>query len=295
MQSKVSQILKILILGSSGMLGRYLIEHFELSARYEVFTASRTNADYYCNFEELESLQETIQEIKPDIVINSVAVTSLAQCEAQKDYSFIINGDAPIKISAFCLRLGIKFIQVSSDHFFAVDDGIIEHREESDTVILNHYARTKYHAEQGILSNNPHALVIRTAILGQTNSNRSLLDWMMENMLAHQKVHLLFYVMSSCIHCRDFCNLLDQLIQSRVSGLINIGTDEVFSYGQLYLDIAERLSITPIYEPLDNLEDGITRSTNRGLSIQRLKTLLPQKKIPTYQGLLDRVEDEYRI
>lgn len=282
--------MKILILGSTGMLGTYLVKYFDEHLQYQCFAASRSGSTYQCNFKFLDDLFNTIDDINPDVVVNSVAMTSLVECNNNKAEALHVNGLAPIEISRHCKQRKIKYIQISSDHFYSSNDGIRKHTELDKTIILNEYARGKLLAERGIVNNNSEALIIRTAILGRTNQNRSLLDWMLTNIINEQEVSLLFNVFSSAIHCKSLCKLLEELLKVNVSGIYNVGTNSVFSYGTLYLEIANYMGIQPRYKILDFLDDGITRSTNRGLSIKKLKKIIPI--IPSYEDLIAEIIDE---
>ena len=71
---------RILILGSSGILGRNLV--YQLKNNYKVFHNGLKKRKL--NLTNLDSLKKILINSKPDLIINCAAVTNLDICEKEK-------------------------------------------------------------------------------------------------------------------------------------------------------------------------------------------------------------------
>lgn len=284
-------MIKLLVIGSDGMLGSYAVNHFQRIPEFKVIESSKRNEHNLVDFNDTYTIKKVLDVSKPDIVLNCVGLVSLLGCENNPEISETVNNHAPVYLSNLCSQLGIKFIHISTDHFFG-DDGIKKHKESDKVIILNQYAKSKFEAEVGIKQNND-ALIIRAAILGRKVDENSLLDWMFQNLLGHQEASLLFNVLCSAIHCIDFVKIIEKLLNANASGLLNVGTDQVFSYGELYLDIAKKLSIKPYYKKIMKINDSVQRSTNRGLSLKKLKDVY-KIDAPNYTDLIETIILEHK-
>ena len=118
--------MKIIILGSNGMLGKYMLNS-SLFQEEAVIGMSRSS---FPSFDFCDP-NETIKLIKyfnADVVINCVALTSIAACEQNKNLADEVNTITPSLISEFCLKENIFFVHISTDHFYS-GDGRVAHKE----------------------------------------------------------------------------------------------------------------------------------------------------------------------
>ena len=84
-------------------------------------------------------------DLKPDIVINAIALTSVESCEASWKDSYQTNTVAARLIAQACHDARRKFVHISTDH---LSDGRSSFVSEDAAVgLLNNYAKTKYVAE----------------------------------------------------------------------------------------------------------------------------------------------------
>ena len=69
---------KVLVLGSSGMLGHVLTTTLKQDNLYKVFNISRNkkidNKTIFCDVLDLEKLKKIIIELKPDFIVNCIGI-----------------------------------------------------------------------------------------------------------------------------------------------------------------------------------------------------------------------------
>ena len=231
--------MKIVLLGSSGMLGSYIKKSASFSDVDLISISRNTNEDFdFINPNKVISL---INFYNPDVVINCVAITSFAACENDFETALAVNCNTPAKIADYCESMKIKFVHISTDHFFN-NDGKYPHSEEDKVEIVNSYAKSKYLAENKILKKKS-SLVLRTSIIGRTEQGRTFLDWIINAIKNNERVGLFYDAHTSFIHCSQLSMLIYSLIESGASGLLNVGCREVFSKEEFCLKLAAKMNI----------------------------------------------------
>ena len=95
--------MKIIVLGSNGMLGSKLFQYFTNLPKFDVHGVSKsiprkciqenfTQIDFLSN-EYKERLRLLKDNFQPDVVINSSGMTSLALCEKDNAIANFLNGE----------------------------------------------------------------------------------------------------------------------------------------------------------------------------------------------------------
>ena len=89
----------------------------------------------------LKEFNKHLEKERPDILVNTIAVTSIEDCEIYRDKAYQSNVVLPEILSGMCNELDIKFIQISTDMLW---DGSKSYYQESDEPNpLNFYGETK--------------------------------------------------------------------------------------------------------------------------------------------------------
>jgi dTDP-4-dehydrorhamnose reductase len=117
-----------------------------------------------------QQVLKTIEEIKPDVVINAAAYTNVDGCEDMQDLAFKANGHAPGYIAQACANIGAILVHFSTDYVF---DGLKREYAESDTTNpINIYGRSKLMGEQEVIKNTDNYRIIRTSwLFGKNGKN----------------------------------------------------------------------------------------------------------------------------
>lgn len=177
---------KILILGSTGMLGSCLVNYFSLSNTYEVFSADRAltltrdsrfprvldNCYVGIDFLSDKEICTLLENVKPDIVLNCIGRIKQLNVENDPIQTILINSLLPHRLAKLTSRYGFRLIHFSTDCVFSGEKGDYC---ESDTPDPNDfYGLSKLVGEvEGGL-----ALTLRTSIIGHELQNkRGLIEW----------------------------------------------------------------------------------------------------------------------
>lgn len=173
--------MKTIILGSQGMLGKYVNEYL-LCRGIDVFGTTRETFDAYKLFTTGKLINEltTLMCIdEPFFVINCMGITN-KRPDITPEEMYFVNGCFPHIVSRvfnermenFIYAEESGFIHISTDCVFKGDKG--EYTSESYTDSLEHYGISKSIGEQA-----RRCYVLRTSIIGRDKNDRSLLEWVL--------------------------------------------------------------------------------------------------------------------
>lgn len=160
----------IKILGSNGMLGRYVYHHFQYLNNYKVTGITRKEFDV-----EKDSINKLFPLTNcPNVIINCIGVIKPRVDELGVLPSILVNSVFPHVLSNECYNQNIKMIHITTDCVFSGKKGLYTEEDEHD--VTDTYGRTKSLGEPS------NCTVIRTSIIGEeANQKRSLVEWIKSN------------------------------------------------------------------------------------------------------------------
>lgn len=150
--------MKIVVLGSGGMLGSDLVPLWREQS--EVKACSRAA----CDISERNAVKRTLNEEKPDTVLLLAASTDVDRCENDRDYAFRTNAIGAEIVAQECSRLQISMVYIST---IAVFDGEKDspYDEYDLPSPMNTYGLSKYHGELAVRTFCPEHWIVRTSWL----------------------------------------------------------------------------------------------------------------------------------
>ena len=150
--------MKVAVFGAKGFLGNKLIEFF--SKKEQVFGADVTPGYKVEKVDATNKLEieKFLLKIKPDVVVDTVALTSSVACEKNPNFCKKLNYETAKNIFGVCNKINAKMIFISSSYVFDGEKG--EYQETDQPNPQNQYAKMKVLAEQEILKSK-NSLVIR--------------------------------------------------------------------------------------------------------------------------------------
>jgi len=179
--------MKILVIGSSGMLGSQCIEFFSNKSNIELSCTCRKKNNFIKNLEDIYnikvyenvdvldflSVEQVIIKEKPDLVINCAGAIKQKDIGVNAVDAININGLFPHQLASLASKFKFKLILVSTDCVFNGHRGGYMENDPSDCHDI--YGKSKYIGE---IKDNTNVLTIRTSIIGiEYDSHLSLLSW----------------------------------------------------------------------------------------------------------------------
>jgi dTDP-4-dehydrorhamnose reductase len=158
--------MKILLIGKKGLLGQEIVQVFNnpdnagVNAGNEFFAMGHQDFD----ITDKTAVKEILNDIKPNLVINTAAFTYVDECEVKKNFVMEVNGYANGNLADICGKLNAHLLYLSTDYVFdgKKRDG---YKEDDEPSPVNTYGESKLLGEQLIQENTDKFFIIRTSWL----------------------------------------------------------------------------------------------------------------------------------
>jgi dTDP-4-dehydrorhamnose reductase len=286
--------MKIVILGSTGMLGQALTKE-AFKHQFQITGIARKNADICCDITNDQALTKVIELIEPHIIINAAAIVNIKTCEEQPSLAYLVNARPVAILAEIARQKNIYLVQISTDHYYTGDMNY-QHNEMDAIRLPNEYARTKYVAEYFAL-NSSMPLVIRTNIVGFRGevNNPTFLEWVLDSLTNRTPMTLFNDFFTSSIDVTSFAKILFNLLDKKCLGVLNVASREVFSKRAFIEAIADDLGVNLLHTKVGSVLDlnGIPRAESLGLDVSKVEQILGYK-MPTMLQVINELIAVYK-
>jgi dTDP-4-dehydrorhamnose reductase len=155
--------MKVAVIGADGQLGTDVVRAFSDNGDT---VSPLTHADI--ELSSIDSVSNRLQELRPELVVNTAAMHHVDNCEREPEKTFAVNGIGARNLAAVSRDVGAVLMHVSTDYVF--DGAKLTPYEEQDAPRpLNVYGNTKLAGEYFVRSTTEKHFVLRTsAIYGKS-------------------------------------------------------------------------------------------------------------------------------
>jgi dTDP-4-dehydrorhamnose reductase len=148
--------MRILITGKNGQVGTELSRLYH--SRQDVVPTGRDE----CDLSSEQSIRDTVQRVKPAVILNAGAYTAVDQAEKEPGLCFAINAQAPRILAEEAARLDALLIHYSTDYVFNGEKAA-PYLETDPISPVNVYGESKAAGEAAIAEVATRFLVLRTS------------------------------------------------------------------------------------------------------------------------------------
>lgn len=239
-------MLKVLILGATGMLGHVLLRDLAASEEYDVHATARhieplrgalpasllDRVVSGIDADDRDAVRAVLDTVGPDVVINAIGVIKQDPRVQDTARTIAINALFPHVLAAECRRIGARFVQVSTDCVFSGKEG--SYTEETQPDARDFYGLSKQLGEVPA-----PALVLRTSIIGhELSGHRSLLDWFLSSTGTVRGFTRAIY---TGVTTTEFAKLLGTVVLRRpeLTGLLHVAAEPISKHDLLSLVAGE--------------------------------------------------------
>jgi len=179
--------MKILITGSNGLLGQKLLHKLRQDSSVQLIATSKgknrvSEKNGYTYFDlditNNDAVAKLIASEKPQVVINTAAMTNVDLCEAEKDNCDALNVSAVQFLADACVKIDAHLIHISTDFIFDGEDG--PYKEEDEPNPLSYYGLSKLKSEHLLQAHSVKWTILRTIIVfgvGENLSKGNIVLW----------------------------------------------------------------------------------------------------------------------
>jgi dTDP-4-dehydrorhamnose reductase len=294
---------KILVTGSSGLIGRYLLTQIQEDPANDIYVIVHESMPKFGKNIQLDLSQtgnvfKKLTEIGPDIIINLAALTNVDICEIQPDLAMRLNRDLVTAISEYIHDNNNNpyFLHVSTDYVFDGAEG--NYKEDSKTNPVNLYGLTKLQGENEIISRliEGNWCIARTSTpFGVHPRKQSFPIFLLEKLRKGQSVKVVTDQYTSPTYAIDLAKMLKEIIDRRIKGLIHTsGTSRLSRYEQA-LKITREFALNE--ELILKVRSGdmnwkAQRPNDSSLDVNKACKLLLQNKPKSFDDALRRFAKE---
>lgn len=233
---------KIFVTGGSGFLGANLVvalrKAHDVSFSWHRSLLRIPGAEgVRLELDSKAAIAETLSRLKPEAVIHCAAATDVDFCEEHPQEAQQINTAATRTLAEAAKKIKAHLLFISTE---AVYEGTKGNYSESDSVApINHYARTKWEAEEAIREIGGDWFIARTGFEGWRLNEKSklgFLEWLIQKFEVGKPFTVFRDRLFTPISVYTFSAVLKEVVEKRITGLFNAEGSEKISY----LDFARR-------------------------------------------------------
>ncbi len=152
--------MNILLFGKTGQVGWELQRAL---APLGTVTAVDVKSTTYCgDFSNPEGVAETVRRVRPDVIVNAAAHTSVDKAESEREFAELLNATSVKAIAVEAEKLGAWLIHYSTDYVFP-GTGETPWLETDAVAPLNVYGETKLAGEKAVQEHCTKHLIFRTS------------------------------------------------------------------------------------------------------------------------------------
>ncbi len=179
-------------------------------------------------------VDEVIDQVKPDVIIHTAALTKVDYCEQHRELCFRLNVKAVDLIAQAALRNDCLLIHLSTDFIFSGKKRLLT--EEAAPGPVNYYGQTKLEAEQRIIESGVRHAIVRTAIVYGVVphlSRSNIILWVKESLKRGKTIHVVDDQYRTPTLAEDLAMGCFLIAQQRAQGVFNITGEELLTPYQM--------------------------------------------------------------
>lgn len=238
--------MKILIIGSEGMLGHDLVDI--LSIENEISTTTIHTLD----ITDINKTIETVKKKNPDVVVHAAAFTDVDGSESNPDLAYKVNALGTRNVAVACREAGIALVYISTDYVFDGTRGS-SYYEYDQTNPLSVYGKTKHLGETYVRDILNKFYIIRTSWLyGFHGPN--FVTTMLNLAETMKTISVVNDQIGSPTYTVDLAKSIAELIKKPRYGIYHITNSEHCSWYDYALDIFDIAGVEIEVKPVSTEE-----------------------------------------
>jgi dTDP-4-dehydrorhamnose reductase len=241
--------MKILITGSNGLLGQKLLHKLRQDSSVELIATSKgenrvseRNGYSYFNVDitDESTVVQIIAAQKPEVVINTAAMTNVDLCEDEKKACDALNVEAVRYLADACEKIDAHLIQISTDFIFDGEDG--PYKEVDEPNPLSYYGLSKLKSEQVLQVHTVKWTVLRTIIVfgvGENLSKGNIVLWAKGALSKGDPLNIIDDQFRAPTLAEDLADICILAAKKKAFGIFNASGKDIMSIYEIVERIAK--------------------------------------------------------
>lgn len=275
----------ILIIGANGFTGRRIID--DLSIKYNVVGCSlRENirpGDAFrfvqTDIRDAGAVQRLFAEIKPEVVINTSALSVPDYCENHHDEAYATNVSAVEQVAHTCEKYGSRFIHLSTDFVFEGNTNCL-YTEDDRPNPVNYYGITKMESEQRVAACCSNYAIVRVAIVYGNylpGQHGNILQLVANRLKSGEAIRVVSDQWRTPTFVGDVSDGVERLIRHQENGIFHICGSECLTISDVAYRVADYLRLDrSLIHPVTTgeMNEATPRPRFSGMSVEKAAIML---------------------
>jgi dTDP-4-dehydrorhamnose reductase len=294
---------RILITGSNGLLGQKLVHQLLQNESYLLLATSMgenrmsilKEANYSKNYQSLditnqEEVEKVVASFKPNVVINTAAMTNVDACETDRENCWKLNVTAVEYLIEACKKVDAHLIHLSTDFVFDGENG--PYKEEDVAIPLSYYGQSKLASEKQMQNSGlKHWSIARTIIVygvAENMSRSNIVLWAKEALEKKQPIKVVDDQFRMPTWADDLAKGCLLIAEKQANGIFHLSGKDFMSIYELVERVAdyfglEKNTIEKIKS--NSLNQAAKRPPKTGFVLDKSTTILGYNPISFEEGL----------
>lgn len=272
----------ILIIGANGFTGRRMLNDYAGKPEYNVTGCSlrkdiQPGENYrfiQADIRDEAAVQVLFNETRPDVVINTSALSVPDYCETHHDEAFATNVVAVEKLANACEKYQSRFIHLSTDFVF---DGKTNrlYSEQDLPHPVNYYGVTKLEGEKRVAACcNNYAIVRVVVVYGKAlpGQHGNILQLVANRLRNGEEIRVVSDQWRTPTYVGDISMGVEQLMNHPANGIYHICGGECLTIAEIAYRVADYLKLDrSLIHPVttEEMQEATPRPRFSGLNIEK--------------------------
>ena len=246
--------MKILITGSNGLLGQKLLHKLRKDSSVQLIATSKGenrvsrkegNTYFDLDITNNYAVAKLISREKPQVVINTAAMTNVDLCEDEKKDCDALNVEAVRYLANACVKVDAHLIQISTDFIFDGEDG--PYKEEDKPNPLSYYGLSKLKSEQLLQAHSVRWTILRTIIVfgvGENLSKGNIVLWAKGALAKGDPLNIIDDQFRAPTLAEDLADICILAAKKKAFGIFNASGKDIMSIYEIVERIAKHYGNT---------------------------------------------------
>ena len=246
--------MKILITGSNGLLGQKLLHKLRKDSSVQLIATSKgenrvSSKEGFTYFDlditNNDAVAQLIASEKPQVVINTAAMTNVDLCEDEKQACDALNVEAVRYLADACANIDAHLIQISTDFIFDGENG--PYKEEDKANPLSYYGLSKLKSEQILQAHSVKWTILRTIIVfgvGENLSKGNIVLWAKGALEKGDSLNIIDDQFRAPTLAEDLADICILAAKKKALGIFNASGKDIMSIYEIVERIAKHYGNT---------------------------------------------------
>ncbi len=277
------EITKILVTGSAGLMGIQVVKdlldnHKQVYSCYNK-TKPKLGIITHLDLTKKDDIVNTMNRIKPDVVIHLGAMTDVELCETETELAKKINTDATEILALESEKHNTFFVYMSTDYVF---DGKVGMKKENDEPNpINFYGKSKLDGERVFKKITTPNIIVRTSTpFGIHSKKISFPIWVKKNLELEKEISVIVDQYTSPSYVPNISKMIIEIIERKITGIIHLAGATKISRYDFAVQISKIINANKQFLKLtkmDQMDWKAQRPADSSLSVSKANKILKNK------------------